>query len=197
MVENDFVLLKLPGDEKSPGLSIDLAPIAAIEARIPEIAFVTPAKAHELLAAFNEGQRELTTLIVKVGLSLHAAEQNADAIKATIMLDKVEGILAAKGITKSSVDLREAVLALDPEYQQARDRVAYVEAVLELLKGKQEGIKRAYFSVQNVFHESGFYARPVGGGQIEEGAKVGDAPKPKYSLPAGYQPPKRNKPYGT
>lgn len=197
MIENDFALIKIQGDEKTPGLTIDLAPLAKIEQRIPETAFVTPEKAHELLALFNEGQAELSRMITKVRLQLHYATQAADRRRAEVLLDETEKTLATKGFTKSSVDLRQAVLDLDTPYQMARDKVAFVEALVELLKGKQESLKRAYFDTKEVFGDSGFRAVRNIGGEIPESARIGDDPGTKYSYPAGYTPPVRTKkPYG-
>ncbi len=196
MIEGDFSILHLPGTPKSPSVNLDLTTIIATEARIHEIGFLTPQKAPELLAVFNEAHRDLAVLSVKAKLALHSAQQEADRVKAVLILDKIPGILTAKGLVKpgnpaGSADLREACLALDIEYQEAMDRVAYVEAVVELLHGKEESIRRAHFSVSSIFKETGFSARVSMGGGIPEGIEVGNNPPQKYCLPEGYKPPVR------
>ena len=171
---------------------IDLTVVYEIENRIQEVAFVTAAKAPELLARFNEAYLYVHKHISLLEYELVRAECAADKLRAVILLDKVPQILEAKGLTSGrskagSEDLRNAVLAQDAEYQEALDQAQQIRCIIELLKGKMKGFEMGYTSVKKILGESpyGMLSRSVGSGTGEAPAG-GTNPDPMRSTPAGF-----------
>lgn len=145
------------GTENDSPIVIDLREILKAEARQDEVAFVTPAKAPELLATFNTSWRELHRLITLITAEKLKAEKALNVRKAIVLLDEAPEILKKRGLS-SSADNREAVLQLDEKYSAAEDRVNYLTCVLEYLKGKAKSFENAYSSVKKIMSESGFMA---------------------------------------
>lgn len=150
MTEDSLKVLK--GKPNSGVLSIPLNNIRNTEARIPEIAAMTPHKAGELLSVFNTTFLELDGYVKQVEMELVIAKQNQNIVKSTVLLDKAEDIIKSKGL-KASADLRMAVVELDPDYQKATERVNALEAAREYLNGKRKAIEMAYASVKKLVGE--------------------------------------------
>lgn len=129
--------------------------IWAAEQRCQEVAFVNAQKAPELLATFNVGYLEVKEALTKLRLFLVDAEKTANLRRSVIILDEAPRILKEKGLTRpsnpgGSEDLRQAVIDADPEHQRLLDRVHIIEAMIELLEGKAEGLVNAFTSVKKI-----------------------------------------------
>ena len=149
---------------------LDLAIVYQTEQRVAEIAFVTPLKAPELLARFNEAYLYVHKHITLMEYELVRAKTAAGKIKAVILLDKVPQILEAKGLS-SSADVRNAILAQDDEYQEAMDMAQKLECIIQLLKGKMEGFEWAFTSVKKIISEGTYNML-----NPHRGSGTGDAP---------------------
>lgn len=137
----------------------DLTNVQFAESRIHEVAFVTPQKAGELLAAFNTAHLELVIIIGKVELEIRRAERRSGEIRSIIVLDKAKDILKAKGLSKDSnpagsEDLRRAILDGDPEYQDAVDKAEELKVLGEFLRQKSKSIEMAYHSVKKLIADT-------------------------------------------
>lgn len=176
MIESQNVLLCPRAQKGLAPIPIEIAEIRAIEDRVKEVAFVTPTKAPELLARFNEGYLFLHRQISVLEYEHVQAEREANKVRAVVLLDRVPGVLKEKGLT-SSVDLRNAVLDQDEEYQDACDRANQIRCVVELLKGKMKGLEMAYSSVKKIMNDSAFNMlnRPMSTGGVDAG-EIGTAP---------------------
>jgi hypothetical protein len=153
---NQAVVVPIVG--KAP-LVIDLTHVYEIENRIEEVAFVTTAKAPELMARFNEAYLYVHKHISLLEYELNRAEREANKVRAIILLDKVSVILEQKGLLSGksragSEDLRTAILDQDEEYQDALDQTQKIKCVIELLKGKLKGFEMAYTSTKKILGES-------------------------------------------
>jgi hypothetical protein len=164
-----------PLAEGSPQV-IDLTDVYAIEQRIQEVAFVTKAKAPELMSRFNEAYLFVHKHISLLKYELVRSEVAANKLKSVILLDKVPMILEQKGLVSGksragSADLRDAILSQDEQYQEALDQTEKLKCIIELLKGKLEGFEMAYTSVKKILGEDAFSMlnRTMGSG-------TGDAP---------------------
>ena len=155
---------------------IDLSGVYRIERRIQEIAFVTSAKAPELLATFNEAYLYLHKYVTLLKYELVRATREANKVKSVILLDRVPQILESKGLTNGkskagSEDLRNAILDQDEEYQNALDKTQQIRCIIELLTGKLEGFEMGYNSVKKILGENAFNMMLRG-----PGSGTGDAP---------------------
>jgi hypothetical protein len=136
-------------------LAIQIGEIRSAESRIKEIADVTPHKAPELMACFNQAYSELTRIISGVEYEYELSLKHAREVKAVIILDKVPEILRQKGLNSSknpggSEDMRSAILDLDPDYKSAQERILAIKAYLTLLEGKKKSIDMAYTAVKKI-----------------------------------------------
>lgn len=162
--------------------TLDLSKPATAMARIREVAIVTPHKAPELLATFNEAYLSLHEAIVRLEAEKLIADREANKIRSVVMLERAPKMLAEKGLTTKSApggseDFRRAVLDADEEYQDALDIVQQLTCVVELLKGQQKAIEMAYTSVKKILGERTFgSASGVGTQNPSLRGDTGDAP---------------------
>ena len=157
---------------------LDLTRVYAIEDRVQEIAYVTPQKAPELLARFNETFLYLHKMVSSLEYVYLEAEGEANRIKSIVLLDRAPEILEKKGLINGksragSEDLRNAVLAQDEEYQSALDIVAQIQCIIELLRGKLKGIEWAFTSVKKILGEGSYNMRLPGPGEGTGSAPIG------------------------
>src|SRR5271166_2349543 len=83
-------------------VKLDLTEVKYAESRIPEVAFVNPQKAPELLALFNKVVIDLAATVTKLELEICRANRQAGRIHSRVVLDEVKGILKEKGLAKDS-----------------------------------------------------------------------------------------------
>jgi hypothetical protein len=142
------------GEGKHPFL-LPMRKIYDTESRIQEVATVNAHKAPELLATFNMCYLDIKNYVTRLHLCLADAEKAKNLRRSIVVLDIVPQVLRDKGVANArspggSEDQREAVLAQDVEYIKCVDRINMIEAIIELLKGKEEGIEWAYTSVKKI-----------------------------------------------
>lgn len=149
----------LPGIDP---LKLNIEWVLTVESRIQEIAFITPVKAPELISVFNKAFSELTEMVAKVQYELQVAKQGVEKARAICLIDRVPAILSEKGLTSSkspmgSEDLRNAVLALDIDFNNALERVHQIQMLYTYLEGKKQAIDKAYMAVKAVSQDSSGY----------------------------------------
>jgi hypothetical protein len=147
-------ILRVPNGTPKPTI-LDMRAIAEAEGRIREIAGVNAHKAPELLSMFNRVYLDINDYIRQAKLDQQQATKKMEQRRSVVILDLVPDILTKKGLVRpgspgGSEDLRNAVLAQDQEFQQAKDEAELAEACYELLKGKQRAIEMAYSSVKKI-----------------------------------------------
>lgn len=163
MQTNDKQLVHTP-----TGVSVDLTKASEAKRRIPEVAFVTPGKAPELLAVFNDAYADISRQIPVVEYHIQRAQATANRIRSVVLLDKAPKILQEKNLTTSrspggSEDLRTAVLDADEEYLAACDNVYQLKCILDTLKFLLKDVEMAYSSVKKILGEGSFnYSNNLG-----------------------------------
>jgi hypothetical protein len=177
MENNSIIITRSNGEVRR----FDISVILTAEARIPEIASVTPTKAPELLSVFNVAYLEAARLATFLEAEVLQSKRNADKIRSVVILDRAPAILEAKGLTSSknragSEDLRKSVLDGDTEYQDALEKTGQIECIHELIKTKTKGLEMAYSSVKKVLGENAYNFRNPnlnGGGEESPASKTG------------------------
>lgn len=160
-MSNEITLLRpsdtvlCPRGSGGDPIVIDLKAILKTQARIIEVQAVTPQKAPELLSAFNVTWRDLHQHITFLTKELNDAERSINRIRSTITLDEVPGILKERGLTNNEHH-RNAVIELDPRYDEAVERRDQIAAVVEGLKGMLKATEMAYTSVKKLLGESAY-----------------------------------------
>jgi len=129
---------------------LDMTEVYRIEKRIQEIKIADPLSMPDLISDFNYGFVLLGKMIATIELELAEAKMSLQESRSIVMLDKVDKILAEKGILKSSTDLRDAVVTLDPSVKEANQKVAILQTYAELLYNKSKAMEMAYHGSKEV-----------------------------------------------
>ena len=143
-------LYVLPSGDGTRQLSIDLANIIRQEVRLGEVATVNTETAAELLSTYNEVWLKLNRSVTALTLEKNKAENHYKRSKAVAKLNCTDEAVKAKGHSKASADLREAMVELDADVINSKDRYDHISAVLLVLQGKQEAFYNAYNSVKKL-----------------------------------------------
>jgi hypothetical protein len=139
----------------NPGLQplqLNVETVIAAERRIPEVAFMTPHKAPELLAVFNKAFLDITRMLSALELEEGSATLHVNNRRSELILDIAPVELAKRGLATSK-DLREAVADTDGKYQELLERRNAIKAYQMLLDGKKKSIEMAYTSVKKILGE--------------------------------------------
>jgi hypothetical protein len=151
-MEQHSIVLNIPIVPKMGGqesLTLSMSRILKAEQRGEEIAFVTPGKASELLATFNRAYLDASEFYSRTKLEYNRAEDAVNKVRAVILIDKMGPLLAEKKIG-SSADIRQAFIEADPEYQAAKEKMDFIGAMLEYLKGKMKYLENCFTSVKKI-----------------------------------------------
>lgn len=138
------------GDGTGEPLILDVAAVVKAEARLADVAIVNTQNAAELLATFNDHWLTLQRNVTVLTYEKNKAEDTLRRTKAEALLDCNDEKLRARGHTKSSADLREALVELEPRVVAAYDRINEIRAVLEFMRGKMQGFENGYNSVKKL-----------------------------------------------
>ncbi|CAB4127291.1 hypothetical protein UFOVP75_123 [uncultured Caudovirales phage] len=153
------------GNPEKPVLKMAVDYIRRAESRIGEIASMTPLKAPELLATFNQAWMDATRFATMLEAQKVEAQRNVDKVRSVILIDKIPGILLAKNLATpkspmGSEDVRNAIIDVDVDYNAAIDRYNTIVCYLDLMKGKAKGLEMAYTSVKRILGEHSFNYKP-------------------------------------
>lgn len=140
--------------EGSP-IIIDLKAIVKALARISEIQSVTPMKAPELLSDFTCTWRDLSQNITFLEKERNDAYRVVNKIRSIIMLDEVPEKLKARNLSNNEHH-REAIIALDPRFEEADQRKDKIEAVIGIMRTQLKAIEMAYTSVKKIIGENAY-----------------------------------------
>ena len=147
--DRPFLIVPSCRKELKP-LFLNMSEVYRIESRISEIRDSNPAILPDLIADFNMGYITIGKLISQVQMEMSETQIALKEAKSIVILDKANQILAEKGHQKSSSDLREHVLMLDPEVVRLMRVMGVHEAYLELLNNKAKAMEMAYHAAKRV-----------------------------------------------
>lgn len=177
------VLTVPSGTPGKPPIEINLGAILISEQRQDEVAAVTPMKAPELLAEFNRSWRELHRIVATLTANENQAKKAVAKRKGVILLEVVPVKLAELKLS-TSVDLREAVINTDPEYQQLQEVADQLAAVIEHLKGKMKSFENAFTSVKKIMGEDTYNMAGRGRNHSLSGDTSRPAPTGRPAVPS-------------
>jgi hypothetical protein len=175
---DDIIIYAPAGSPTSQETGINMSLWARLEARIDEVATVTPGKAPELLSTFNRAALDLDRLGNELELEYQVAQREAERIRGEILLDRVPKILAERGLSTAknpmgSEDMRQAVLSQEKDYQAQLETVDKLKALVKMARGKYDAFERAFRSVRTLVGEQNFnFSGKIGGGDLS-GKTVG------------------------
>jgi hypothetical protein len=174
----------VPHDGGLLSLTLDLTITKVAESRIEEIKAVTPQKAPELLATFNEAYLKLTEMIAILIYEESRAEKQVSLVRSRLLIDVIPGIVKEKGLP-SSADIRNAIVEANEEYQTAQDKLDFIHACIEHLKGKLKAMEMAFSSVKKIIDGANYNMVRAAGkkhldGILDEDAPVGGTVRPLF-----------------
>lgn len=185
----DGTSLTVPAGDAGAGmLTINFEALLKSEARQEEVAHVTPLKAPELLSEFNKSWRELHALVTRLAAEKLKAEKIVNKRRGVLLLEVVPSKVKEKGV-KDSADIREAIIATDPEFETLQDRVDQLAAATEFLKGKMKSFENAYTSVKKIMGEDAYNMQLRSGNRDLKGdtqtTRSSPSSAPRPAAPAG------------
>jgi hypothetical protein len=144
---------------------INLAKIAEMEARLAEVALVTPLKAPELLSVFTEGWLSLQKHAIALENERLKADRAVRMRRSLVTLDIAPEVLRNKGLIRTgspagSEDMRQAVLDGDGAYQNSLALVYEIGCCIDLLKVKAKAFEMAYNSVKKILDADRYFYTP-------------------------------------
>ena len=138
------------GDGSGRLIGINIEEIVKAEVRLQEVATVNIHNAAELLTAFNRAWLELQHLVTVLTKEKLFADNALTKARAEALLDCTADFLKAKGHTKPSADLRNALVDTDDRVTKSKDRLDEIRVMLMYLSGKQEAFKEGFSSVKKL-----------------------------------------------
>lgn len=143
------------------GLVIDMGAIAKVEARLHEVAFVTPQKAPELLSTYNAAWLEISKHVVMLKGIRFDFDKLRRQRKSILTLEVGPQKLKELGLVSSknpggNDDLRQAILDGDEQYSTLESQIHQVDCVIELFKYKATSFENAYTAVKKIMGEDAY-----------------------------------------
>jgi hypothetical protein len=132
----DHVTVTLPEFRGLPALEINMTALKEAERRLIEAKTVTPSTYTELEYTFNEAYREIKRNLATVGYQLMKVENEIEKSKATALLDRYPDFLLGKPAKFDNAAIRDAFLARDAEYMEAKERLDSLVALRIFLEGR-------------------------------------------------------------
>jgi hypothetical protein len=117
--------------------------------RIDDIRIVNPMNLPDLLTVFLKSMTELSRAIGFISAEIVKTKYALERVKSNLLLHEMPRILAEKNI-KSSEDIRNAILCLDPKYSEMSEQLDMLEAVLDNLRSKNKNMETATFNCKTV-----------------------------------------------
>lgn len=146
---------------------LDMQLIHLALARVNEkYATASRAVALELMWFFNRAYATASRYFVKVQGERDLAKKRAGEIRAIIILDKLPEELKKRSIwdpkhPTGNAEIREAIIALDPDYQKVSGVLDNTEALVEYFRGVKESFEMAYNSAKKMLGDaSSMASRP-------------------------------------
>jgi hypothetical protein len=134
-------------------LTYDLTSVLAAENRTHEIATVTPSKAPELMATFVKACFDLAKMFAELQYQNRLAERAVDVRGAVVTLEIAPKVIAEKKLGNNA-EIREAIINVDPLFNQAVSDGMEIEALLALVRGKLQAMEEALNAVKKVMSEA-------------------------------------------
>jgi hypothetical protein len=148
-LEKDTLILPRGREQGFGPLVLNMKKVNEVFTKIPELQRATPITLGDLLVAFLLGMAELSRYIASVEMEVKDAKRELEKYRAIALLEKVEQVLADKKI-KSTADMREAALALDPAIQTASEKFDMLTAMSNFLYHKYSELLNSYHAAKKI-----------------------------------------------
>lgn len=149
------------------------------DSRMHEVRLVSQATCKELGGLFNQACNLSGKYLAWVEYELLRAEKNHNLNRATVILEKapLEAVKLKQMGIKLNEDIREALIAKDPECDRSLDILNSLKAIKALLTSSYWSYKSAYESADENANRRTTTPTPNLGGEI---GRLTDAPQPNF-----------------
>jgi hypothetical protein len=143
-------MLEIPrGRGVGSPLAFNATPIYSAIEQIDQIRRATPMTAPDLMATFTMAMHSSSKLISLLELEKSYAEASLREAKAIAILDRADAMLATRNM-KSTADLREAVVNLDPDVVASRERLDQLNTMLTFFTNTYQELREALYGTKKI-----------------------------------------------
>jgi hypothetical protein len=143
-------MLEVPrGRGTGSPIAFNATPIYDAVNQIDQVRRATAITSPDLMATFNMAMHTTSKLISLIELEKSYAEASLREAKAVAILDRADAMLAARNM-KSTADLREAVVNLDPDVVGAKERLDNLTAMLTFFTNTYYELREALYSTKKI-----------------------------------------------
>ena len=147
---NEQRMLEVPrGRGTGSPIAFNATPIYDAINQIDQVRRATAITSPDLMATFNMAMHTTSKLISLIELEKSYAEASLREAKAIAILDKADAMLAARNM-KSTADLREAVVNLDPDVVSAKERLDNLTTMLTFFTNTYYELREALYSTKKI-----------------------------------------------
>jgi len=160
---NDNLQVQLPAFRGLPAMSLELTALKTAERRLIEAKTVNPSTYTDLEHTFNEAYRELKRNLATIGYQILRVKNEIEKSKASALLDKYPEFLKGKGSRFDNAAVRDAFLARDEDYMEAKERLDSLTALEVFLEGRikvMENVSRYMRNAMQLIIRSGVPINP-------------------------------------
>ncbi len=134
---------------------LDTNALVYAESRLEDVATANAFKAPDLLAVFNAGYVVAAKARAIVSGQVDRKEADIQALKAVIALERAPKRLQELGLSTTrspggSADQRDAVIASDPDYVQAKRELSELVALAEYYRIRAWSLEKAFSAVKAI-----------------------------------------------
>ncbi len=144
---NDVLIVER--GEATPPITLKLSDTNAALSRLHEIRNTNAGTFPELASTFIQATSELFQAVATVRQELIKTEYKLTQLRARLLVEEVSGIIEAKHL-KNTVDMCNAVLALNPEYSKLSYAKELLDGALLVLEGKLTTLRGAQFAIGQI-----------------------------------------------
>lgn len=137
-------------------ITVELKKTKYAESRLLDIQTTNGNNLQELITVFLCACHELNRAISIINNHLALNKHQQDIIRSTVLIQKMP-FLIDQCKQRSSEDVRNALIELDPEYQNNKKTTIMLETCFNNLKDKRKVIEMAYFSCQKIAEFKNIY----------------------------------------
>lgn len=154
-VENDKDEVIIPSGKSLTGNSVkvDVTDVYKALDRISELQRANESSVAELMMTFNSAMVTTSHVIGIIQLELNYANATYEEERSICMLDRVEKVLIEKG-HKSTADMRDAALNVDPVVKKWRERSDMLEVLNTFFNHKYNELREALYSTKKISDNS-------------------------------------------
>lgn len=136
MINKDHAEVVLSSWRGLEAVTINMSQLKEAERRVVETKTINPSTYTELEFVMNKSYEEIRKNLSKVGYQIVKTENEFNKIKSLLLLDKYPEFLKGRSSKADNAATRDAFLTMDPELDEAKERLDALRALESFLEGR-------------------------------------------------------------